>query len=229
MPFPLAHPAAVLPLRCLCPRYLSFPALVIGSLIPDLGYAFRTPKFGHAFAHPNLDVYTHEFWPGSFMLSLPAGLVVLWLFHLVRRSAVSLLPAPYREFVLPLCQGPMGSPLGIAVSVLLGSWTHLFLDSMTNRFQTYGMLYAAFTFAGVAWLAAAYLRWLVGVARVSVQSTRGVRQRAALLLASATLCVVQANREPFNAIGMATAGIDTFLLVICFLAITGRVFRKTRV
>src|SRR5437762_2617545 len=40
MPFPLAHPAAVLPLRRYCPRFLSFPALVIGSIAPDFGYCF---------------------------------------------------------------------------------------------------------------------------------------------------------------------------------------------
>ena len=40
MPFPLAHPAAVLPFRRYCSRWLNFPALVIGSLVPDLGYLF---------------------------------------------------------------------------------------------------------------------------------------------------------------------------------------------
>jgi hypothetical protein len=38
MPFPLAHPAAVLPLRRYCPKYLSFPVLIVGSLVPDVGY-----------------------------------------------------------------------------------------------------------------------------------------------------------------------------------------------
>jgi Domain of unknown function (DUF4184) len=38
MPWTLAHPAAVLPLRPLCPHRLSFGALVVGSVSPDIGY-----------------------------------------------------------------------------------------------------------------------------------------------------------------------------------------------
>jgi len=57
MPFPVAHPAAVLPLRRYCPRYLSFPALVVGSLSPDLGYLF---------GHLHADWFSHRFWAGSF-------------------------------------------------------------------------------------------------------------------------------------------------------------------
>jgi hypothetical protein len=57
MPFPVAHLAAVLPLRRYCPRYLSFPALVVGSLSPDLGYLF---------GHLHTDWFSHRFWAGSF-------------------------------------------------------------------------------------------------------------------------------------------------------------------
>ena len=38
MPATFAHPSAILPLRRLCPTYLDFSALVIGSLAPDVGY-----------------------------------------------------------------------------------------------------------------------------------------------------------------------------------------------
>jgi hypothetical protein len=50
MPYPLAHPAAVLPLRRLCPRRLSFPALVVGSLCPDVGYPLGVSRFSHSFS-----------------------------------------------------------------------------------------------------------------------------------------------------------------------------------
>jgi len=39
MPLPLAHPAAVLPLRRFCPQYFDCPALVLGSILPDFAYA----------------------------------------------------------------------------------------------------------------------------------------------------------------------------------------------
>ena len=38
MPWTFAHPAAILPLRRFCPAPLDFSALVIGSMVPDLGY-----------------------------------------------------------------------------------------------------------------------------------------------------------------------------------------------
>ena len=38
MPWTFAHPAAILPLRSLCPRWLSFPALILGAMAPDISY-----------------------------------------------------------------------------------------------------------------------------------------------------------------------------------------------
>jgi hypothetical protein len=72
MPFALAHPAAVLPLRRYCPRQLDFPALLVGSLAPDLGYAFL-PLHVYGFSH--------QFWAGSFGFCLPAGLVLVLIFY----------------------------------------------------------------------------------------------------------------------------------------------------
>jgi hypothetical protein len=37
MRWTIAHPAAVLPLRRLCPRFLSCPALIVDSVAPDIG------------------------------------------------------------------------------------------------------------------------------------------------------------------------------------------------
>jgi hypothetical protein len=50
MPWTLSHPAAVLPLRRLTPQPLDFPALVIGSMTPDIGYyinRFDLANFAH--------------------------------------------------------------------------------------------------------------------------------------------------------------------------------------
>ena len=115
MPFPLAHPAAVLPLRRFCPRYLSFPALIIGSLCPDVGYAG---------GRLNLEEFAHRPLVGTFGFCLPVGLVLMLGFYLVRLPLVRLLPARQRQVFLPLCRQPAAPPFQIAVSLLLGALTH---------------------------------------------------------------------------------------------------------
>ena len=70
MPFPLAHPAAVLPLGRHYPRYLSFPALIIGSLSPDVGYCS---------GHFRLGEFSHRLLPGSSGFCTRAALLRAWL------------------------------------------------------------------------------------------------------------------------------------------------------
>lgn len=123
MPFTLAHPAAVLPLRRYCPRYLSLGALVVGSIVPDAGYILTRLK---------VDELAHSF-AGSFAFSLPVGMAMLALLYAVRRPLVEFLPEPQRRAFLPLCAAPVASPLVLIVSLLLGSWTHLAWDSFTHR------------------------------------------------------------------------------------------------
>src|SRR2546426_9342497 len=114
MPFPLAHPAAVLPLRRYCPRYLNFPALMIGSLTPDVGYClqrFRVDQFSHSFV-------------GSVAFCLPTGIAMLLVFYAIRESLVAALPAPHRDALLPLCRKPNDRPASaIVLSLLIGAWT----------------------------------------------------------------------------------------------------------
>src|SRR5262245_3931724 len=112
MPFPLAHPAAVLPLRRWCPKYLSFAALVIGSLTPDLGNCLNWDNFSHSI-------------PGSFAFGLPLGMVSLWILYRIRAPLVETLPDPHREALLPFCT-PRHEPMLIClVSLLIGNWTHI--------------------------------------------------------------------------------------------------------
>jgi hypothetical protein len=241
MPYPLAHPAAVLPLRRFCPRYLSFPALIVGSLSPDAGYLF---------AHLRVDWFSHRFLAGSFGFCLPAGLLMLLVFYLVRSPLVGILPTRYRPAFLPLCQRPAGSPFPIIGSLLLGAWTHIFLDSITHgdgwlvehlpilqsavlsvgkyRFSVHEVLYAGCTFTGVAWLALAYLRWLETAARAPGPGRPGVKWPGALLLAAATLFMAAASRGVHRSIGIYPAGMISVLMVVGFLLGTGRLFSQTR-
>jgi len=235
MPFPLAHPAAVLPLRRFCPRHLSFPALIIGSLTPDVGYAFSRCK---------LEIFSHRPLAGPFGFCLPVGLVLVLGFYLLRRPVVRLLPARHRWAFLPLCQRPAGSPFLIGCSLVLGALTHELLDALTHpedwlvrylpvllapvpglrhsHLQICDLLYAICTFSGVAWLTLCYLRWWEQ--GIGTAIPRSMQWGSALLLAGAILILALASRVLHPRMGMITAGTYSVLLVLGFLLATGWLF-----
>src|SRR5512146_2649358 len=74
MPFPLAHPAAILPFRRYCPCWLNFPALVVGSLVPDLSYCSGNIRLDELAHRPE----------GAVIFALPAGLLCLAVFYAFR-------------------------------------------------------------------------------------------------------------------------------------------------
>lgn len=126
MPWTLSHPAAILPLRRLTPKPLSFAALVVGSMTPDIGYyigRFDLANFAHTL-------------PGSFDACLPTGVIMLCVFYLFSRPVCYALPSPHRQSLLPLCSD---FPLDVKrwgillVSLLLGAWTHNFWDAFTHE------------------------------------------------------------------------------------------------
>jgi hypothetical protein len=239
MPFPLAHPAAVLPLRRYCPRYLSFPALIIGSLSPDFGYVF---------GHLHTDWFSHRFWAGSFGFCLPAGLLIVWLFYLVRSPLLGILPGRCQELLSPLCRRPAGPWLALPVSVLIGAWTHDLLDSLSHpdgwlveqipalrqpvfRFGTTGVpacefLYAGFTFFGAAWLAGCYLRWLGLATEAPALRRTATRWSCALLFGAATLALATVGRGGHQLLGLIPLGIVTGVVVLGFLVATVWLFAE---
>src|SRR5262245_47286925 len=97
MPFPLAHPAAVLPLRQWCSRHLCFAALMIGAIVPDLSYCFVDVE---AF---DVERYAHSV-VGCFGFSLPTGWSLTLVFYAVSGPLASRLPAPHRQALLPACR-----------------------------------------------------------------------------------------------------------------------------
>ncbi|MDR3412349.1 MAG: DUF4184 family protein [Formivibrio sp.] len=227
MPFPLAHPAAVLPLRRFCPRFLNFPALVIGSLTPDLGYAF---------GGLNVQYFSHRLLAGSFGFCLPVGLMLVLIFYLFRLSVVRLLPAHYQRAFLPFCRRPAGSPWATAISLVVGAWTHQWLDALTHpefwlvrympgllapilqvgshRILLCEALYAGCTFAGVAWLASAYLRWWEKATDAKIP--RGIQMGCVLLLGGGILSIALVCRGSDRVTALGAAGIVSVLLVIGF-------------
>ncbi|MEY2429376.1 MAG: hypothetical protein QOJ40_2261 [Verrucomicrobiota bacterium] len=227
MPFPVAHPAAILPLRRYCPRYLSFPALIAGSLSPDLGYVF---------GHLHVDRFSHRFWAGSFGFCLPAGLLMVGAFYLIRRPAAEIMPLRYQGLLGPLRQRPVVPWLAFPVSVLIGAWTHILLDSISHkdgwlvehipalqelvfRLGTDGMpgykvLYAGFTFIGAAWLAYCYLRWLEQAKGTPVLRGPAMRWSSALLFGASILAIAAFRRD----LGIIPVGIVTVVVMVGFLA-----------
>ncbi len=139
MPFPLAHPAAVLLLRNQCPKHFSFGALVIGSLIPDMTNCL------------NLDLFSHSL-GGSLLLDLPVGCVMLIVLARFRAALVGILPYPHREALLFLCSAKMPSFFTLGASLLIGIWLHIGWDSFTHEYgwftQRMGMVALSFSDLG---------------------------------------------------------------------------------
>jgi hypothetical protein len=196
MPFTLAHPAAVLPLRrC---AGLSFSGLVVGAMTPDFGYYLL---------QPGLQLETHSL-AGSVETCLPVGLALSLLFLWLRLPLCRLLPQPHRGALLPLaqrrwrCSAP--ALLGLAASVLLGVWSHLLWDSFTHlgywgprhlallrrvvwrggdgwTLPLSGLLQWLSSFLGLALLALAYRRWLQRQPPVTADAAAERRRRHRLL------------------------------------------------
>jgi len=229
MPFPLAHPAAILPLKRFCPRFLSFPALVAGSLSPDVGYCFRSLP----------ERFSHRPLTGVFGFCLPVGLFMIFALYLLRWPIVRSLPLAHQSALLPLCERSIGTMRTIVVSLLLGTWMHLFLDSFTQstgwavrhsailhdhgipigtqRVPTYQFIYAVITFGGVAWLAFEYLSFLEGSSGFARSFPQRMKWSRSLLLALAILPLAQANHFAPGRIGLIPVALATSVILFVFL------------
>lgn len=187
MPLSLAHPAAALPLRRFCPRLLSFPALVIGGVTPDLGYFFG--RF-------DLEDFSHGLL-GIVAFCLPVGLLLTALLFAFRVRVIEMLPDYHRRLFLPVCQRPRASWGVILISLVIGVAMHLVLDGFTHNdgwaverlsvleipvislsgrtLRVNHLLWYATSFGGVAWLYFVYERWRQTSSKAAtVQSNRAV-------------------------------------------------------
>ncbi|HWG21452.1 MAG TPA: DUF4184 family protein [Terracidiphilus sp.] len=130
MPFTLSHAAAALPFRR---TRLVFSALVMGTFAPDLEYFLRL-RAGGGWGHKI---------SGAFCLSLPLGLIALWLFHrTVKAPATALLPIPLQRRLAPylrrfqfggLSRAGLSRFALIVFSLLVGIATHIFWDDFTHH------------------------------------------------------------------------------------------------
>lgn len=126
MPFTLAHPAAVLPLRRA--RLLRTVPLIIGAMAPDVPYylPWRIAKHIPPATHTAL---------GTLTLDLPIGLVVLFFVWLLRAPLAAPLGARAQAKCFAALErfGSRPSNWALApLSILIGTWTHLAWDSFTH-------------------------------------------------------------------------------------------------
>lgn len=234
MPFPLAHPAAVLPLERYCPRYLSFPALLIGSLSPDVGYLFGPLEIAH---------FSHGFL-GSFGFCLPVSLVLVYG---ARALALRDWSERVRWFSVLFRTSVWGSPLTIGVSALIGAWTHIFLDSLYHEdswlvqhmgflrtsagfgaaspLHVYDLVYCGLTFGGVASVAWRYLRWRETSCNQAGKGTPVKRVGYSTVFAAGVLFFSLAAHGG-GWLGIAALAMITAVLVWGFVALTNRYYLK---
>jgi Domain of unknown function (DUF4184) len=123
MPFTLAHPAAVLPLRGL--RYLRTAPLILGAMIPDVPY--------YVPGSHRLTPDTHSA-VGAFTTDLLLGYAALVTVFVLRAPLTALLPARARWLCLnALAPFTRGREWAFApLAILVGVWTHLLWDSFTH-------------------------------------------------------------------------------------------------
>ncbi len=206
MPWTFAHPAAILPLRRFCPAPLDFSALVIGSMVPDLGY----------YLYSNLASLAHSFF-GSILVCIPAGLALWIMFNLLRKPLCFVLPQPHRGVLAAFAATPLSlrprALMAAGVSVLLGAWTHIVWDFFTHNtwvvkrlpllgesvfqvsnveFPWYVLLQHLSTVVGATILIAAYCSWLRLHRGSATNRAAGVddRWRYLLLFAVVALALV---------------------------------------
>lgn len=173
MPFTLAHGAAALPFQR---TRLVYSAVLVGTFAPDFEYFLRLAP-DDRFSHTLL---------GTFSLTLPLALVVLWLFHrFVKAPVIALLPdvlqTRLEAYRMRFQFWGASRFLLIIVSLLLGVATHLAWDSFTHpntwmyyhwsllrtpvglpfprALPTYKVFQHGSTFAGIALLSMYFLCW----------------------------------------------------------------------
>ncbi|MFB6455377.1 DUF4184 family protein [Chitinophaga sp. Hz27] len=129
MPFTISHAAIVAPLYRLPKRYASLSGLIIGSMVPDFLYFFRLNPYaddGHHF-------------PGILIYDLPLAILIAYAWHHWWRYPLMDYAPPFaaarlrryrffnwhqyfcKHFLVVIC------------SVMVGVFSHLFLDAFTHE------------------------------------------------------------------------------------------------
>jgi hypothetical protein len=223
VPYPFAHPAAVLPLARPLGRFAVPSALAIGSIVPDLWYF--VPFVSRADSHGAAALL----W-----FCLPAGLLAYALFHLLlKQPLIALLSPRLAGFT---CAGLPAAPWrAVIVSLLAGALTHLVWDGLTHSndhpLHGHNWLQHASTVLGSAILAGWVWRKLRRAPVAAAAAQLSTSARACTLLALAGAMAISALwsaesapldlpgvRQLLRTAGMASVeALGTALLVYCAL------------
>lgn len=152
MPYPFAHPAAILPLAGPMGRFAVPSALAIGSVAPDLWYL--VPGLARDHSHGLA---------GLFWFCVPAGLLAYLAFHLLlKQPLLALLPYCLSSRLAAIASAPRARWPAVLASLLAGAFTHFAWDGLTHdRYVVNGVqvLQHASTLLGTALLAGWLWRW----------------------------------------------------------------------
>ena len=128
MPFTFSHPAIVLPLIKIKPKYISSSALIMGSMAPDFEY-FINMELGRVHGHTLA---------GAFYYDLPVTFICLLIFHLmVRDTLIDHLPHPLQKKYMHLkgvnwLQYLRKRWFVVLYCSVIGIMSHLCWDSFTH-------------------------------------------------------------------------------------------------
>jgi len=184
MPYPFAHPAAVLPLARPLGRFGVASALAIGSIAPDLWYFVPFVERGdsHSVA-------------GMAWFCLPAGLLVYALFHLFLKQPLIALLSPRLRAFTP-ARLPAVPWSAVIVSLLAGTVTHLAWDGLTHSYDEgwrHNWLQHASTASGT--LVLGWWIWRKLRRAPAAPAALSPRARAATLLAFVAVAALAALHE----------------------------------
>ncbi|MCL6258224.1 DUF4184 family protein [Aquiflexum sp. TKW24L] len=128
MPFTFSHAALVFPINWGFKKWTSMTGLIIGSMVPDFE-KFINMRPGNTISHT---------WEGIFLFSLPVGLLLCFIFHLlVRNPLIDNLPGHIRKR-LHVYKGVNWLShfkkhyLLICISIMIGAFSHIVLDGITK-------------------------------------------------------------------------------------------------
>lgn len=237
MPFPLAHPAAVLPLKRYCPKYLSFAALVAGTLSPDVSYIFGPSGIS--------DV-AHTF-VGGIAFGVIVGLIMLAAFYALVPLVLARCPERLGRALLPIRWQSEPGLMMVLLSLCIGVCTHLLLDSFTHtqgwvvqhleilqmplfsmggrKVKVCHCLWYACSFLGVAALVWAFRVSQQPAPPQGQKQTRTSHVMEALLVATLVLPIEVLHHIVRSTFGLALVGLlslGLMLLVLIKLAVPAR-------
>jgi hypothetical protein len=202
------------------------PALVVGSIVADLSYcsgSVQLANLSHTLA-------------GGVMFCLPIGLLVLGLAYAARTVVLGKLARDWQPAILQIPWPPLGPLWVVLLSLLVGAWTHVLLDSFTHKdgwlaehltalqvslgtvagrkVRICAVLWYLCSFLGVALVFRAFWRRQAGSGACAPPNAREPGWLGSFLFASAVFPIEVVHHLFENGFGIAMVVVLTLLLVL---------------